>query len=298
MKYRCYVCKTTNGWFLERCPRCARPGSLRPFGMAESKAKTEAASPTTFRGATPLDGTRVSTGMPGFDRVLGYNRGDPLKRTGLYRPIVVLFAGENGCGKSTLLMQFTAYCADRSILYNSTEQPLGEIRSNAEGIGLGDRFLDVEARSVNDLHPLLEEVHKVNPHIVIVDSLNDLHDSTTKKRDPTEIQVDIAKALMEEAFTFKRSILLISHLNADGNISGREALKHAVSTTLMMTKTGPKRRHLKAMKNRFGGADQVALFDMEENGLVEVEFGEDAQSAAQNQQSAPDVVTTPKKGMF
>jgi hypothetical protein len=197
---------------------------------------------------------------------------------------------------STLLMQMTAFCADRSILYNSTEQPLGEIRTNAEGIGLGEQFLDVEARAITDLPILLDEIHRVNPHILILDSLNDLNNSATKLKDPTMIQVEIAKVLMDEAFTFNRSIVLIAHLNSDGNISGRAQLLHAVSATLMFIKTGPKRRHLKSMKNRFGGSDQVALFDMEENGLVEVEFGEDTQSAAQNQQSAPDAPT--KRGMF
>lgn len=271
---------------------------MAPAGMPLTKAavKPELPPDDTFRAAKPIDYIRTSTGITGLDRVLGYNRGDPLKRCGLPRPSVIVIGGLAGCGKSTLLMQVCAYCADRSMMYNSTEQPLGEIRANADGLNLGDQFLDVKARAINDLPALLEELHRVDPHIVILDSINDLKHSKAQSKDPTIIQVEIAQALMVESATCNRTILVVSHLNKDGEFSGRADLSHAVGATLMMTKVGLKRRQVKAIKNRHGSTHEIALFDMEESGLIEVEFGEDAQSAAQNQQSAPDA--PPKRGMF
>ncbi len=226
---------------------------------------------------------------------------EPMRCIGVDAPTKTYLVGDRmiATHNSTLLMQMCAYCADRSIMYNSTEQPLGEIRANADGIGLGDQFLDVEARAIDDLPVLLEELHKVGPHIMILDSINDLKNSATRLKDPLTIQVEIAQALMKESSDYKRTIFVISHLNAEGNISGRADLKHAVGATLMFSKLGPKRRQLKAMKNRFGGTHEIALFDMEENGLVDVESGDEAQSAAQNQQSAPDSPPAlAKKGPF
>ncbi|MEO8034520.1 MAG: AAA family ATPase [Acidobacteriota bacterium] len=299
MKYVCRYCKTTNDWYLNQCPRCGRGGMVPKSVFLATPKVIEAPPPplTTFRGTAPLSGIRISTGIPGLDRVLGYNRRDPEKRTGMFRPSVILMGGENGCGKSTILMQMCAYCADRSVMYNSTEQPLGEIRANAEGIGLGETFLDVEARAIGDLPALLEEIHKVDPHILVLDSISDLSNSESRQKDPLVMQVEMAKAFMRESEEYKRTIFLIAHLNAGQEISGRADLKHAVGATLMFSKGPGKRRILKAMKNRFGATNEVAMFDMEECGLVDVEFGEDAQSAAQNQQSAPDSPPT-KRGMF
>lgn len=302
-RYYCRVCPATNDWYLDRCPVCGSPGMwpAKSFKNAPSP-KLPPPLPTTFRGAAPLAGIRMSTGIIGFDRVLGHYRGDPEKRTGLARPSVVLLAGEAGSGKSTLAMQMAAYCSDRRVMYNSTEQPLGEIRANADGIGLGDSFLDVEARAIDDLPVLIEELHKVEPHILILDSINDLKNSASKQKDVLVAQVEIAQAFMRESADFLRTILLIAHLNADGGISGRADLRHAVGVTLMFAKMGPKRRILRAMKNRFGATSEVAMFDMEEGGLVDVETVEEARSAAANQQSAPDVPSAPppkvKRGMY
>ena len=226
---------------------------------------------------------------------------EPMRCIGVDAPTRTYLVGDRmiPTHNSTMLMQMCAYVADRSVLYNSTEQPLGEIRANADALGLGDEFLSVKAREIKDLPIFIEELHRVDPHIVVLDSINDLKHSAAKSKDPNIIQIEIAQALMDESAGFNRTIFVISHLNKEGGFTGRADLSFAVGATLMMVKVGTgKRRHLRAIKNRFGGTHEIALFDMEETGLVDVEFGEDSQSAAQNQQSAPDAPSTPKRGMF
>ena len=202
--------------------------------------------------------------MPGKElhRVLG---------GGLVRGSVTLVAGEPGIGKSTLFLQIALRLANQKILYISGEESLEQIKLRAERIGSSNDELFLMAES--DTQKIFNEIKKIKPNIVIVDSVQTLSTpyiesapgSVSQVRESTAEFIRFAKATQTPVF-------IIGHINKDGNIAGPKVLEHMVDTVLQFE--GDRHytyRVLRAQKNRFGNASELGIYEMGEAGLREID---------------------------
>lgn len=204
---------------------------------------------------------RISTNNSEFDRVLG---------GGLVPGSVVLIGGEPGIGKSTLLLQFALNSPNKKILYVSGEESNSQIKLRATRIS--DNPDNVFLLSETSLENILINFRNFNPEIVIIDSIQTLQTQKLESSAGTVSQIrECTIALMEYAKTYSVPILLVGHINKDGNIAGPKVLEHIVDVVLQFE--GDRNyvyRILRANKNRFGSASELGIFEMDSKGLREV----------------------------
>jgi DNA repair protein RadA/Sms len=218
----------------------------------------------------PREGSRIGSGIPELDRVLG---GGIMKRS------AILVGGEPGIGKSTLLLQAAAAAETKGrILYVSGEESAGQVRMRADRLG----FLEGAARRIEicctgrleDIQRILEAV---KPVIVVVDSAQTLH---TDEAGPVPGTVNQMKYCSWELISWVKehdaALFLVAHVTKDGIISGPKSLEHMVDTVLyfeggLSTAGDGDHRFLRAVKNRFGSVDEIGIFSMGERGLCMVE---------------------------
>src|SRR5512145_175041 len=164
--YRCSNCGRTEPKWLGRCPECGQWNSLRESSKAPSGPDVAGETfPLPLVSIDPGEGTRIATGFPEMDRVLG---------GGLMRGSSVLLGGEPGIGKSTLLLQAAARCATKGrILYVSGEESPAQIRLRAERLSCMREGLEVFCSG--DLGLVRSVLDTVKPTIAVIDSIQTLH---------------------------------------------------------------------------------------------------------------------------
>ena len=214
-------------------------------------------------GAIEADGApRVSTNIPSLDRVLG---------GGLVIGAVTLVGGEPGIGKSTLLLQVANELADDGlVLYVSGEESPRQLALRARRLGTANENIRVFTET--SVERILAEIEKMKPVAVIVDSIQTVHTAVNASAPGSVGQVrDSAGTLMAAAKRLSLPIFLIGHITKEGTIAGPKTLEHIVDTVLYFE--GEKfqnYRVVRAYKNRFGPVNEVAIFEMHDDGLEEV----------------------------
>jgi DNA repair protein RadA/Sms len=210
------------------------------------------------------DERRVSTGLPGVDRVLG---------GGLVPSTVALLAGEPGIGKSTLLLQMVANLSAAGLpcLFASGEESRRQVSSRAHRLGIdGSSLSFVTGR---ELPVVVETARSARPFLLAVDSIQALREPAAGQVPGGPAQVrGCADALVGFAKAEGISIVLTGHVTKDGDLAGPRALEHAVDVVLAFD--GDPRsglRMLSAGKNRFGAEGEVAWFEMTGDGLREID---------------------------
>ncbi len=205
----------------------------------------------------------LGSGLSEVDRVLG---------GGLVPGSVTLVGGEPGIGKSTLLLQLLAGAARRGrrCLYVSGEESASQVRSRADRLAaVEDRLLLV---SETVLGHILAHLGEVKPDVVVVDSVQTLHDPSVGSAPGSVVQVrDCAYGLVQHAKQEGIALVLVGHVNKEGAIAGPRLLEHMVDTVLELE--GDRHhglRVLRASKHRFGPTSEVGLFEMNGAGLVAV----------------------------
>lgn len=215
---------------------------------------------------------RISTNLPNFDRVLG---------GGLVLGGVVLVGGEPGIGKSTLLLQAANQLArEGNVLYVSGEESPRQIAMRARRLGIANQGTRdassgddrIHLYSETSVEKIIAETEKLKPVALIVDSIQTVH-TTTNNSTPGSIgQVrDSAGLLMTAAKRLSIPVFLIGHITKEGTIAGPKTLEHIVDTVLYFE--GEKfqnYRVVRAYKNRFGPVNEVAIYEMHDDGLEEV----------------------------
>jgi DNA repair protein RadA/Sms len=204
------------------------------------------------------------TGIAEFDFVLG---------GGLVPGSVVLVGGEPGIGKSTLLLQVASRLnADgRSTLYVSGEESALQVRLRADR--LGDDAGDVVVLPETDLEIVLATATKLQPRVVLVDSIQTVFTRDLEGAPGNVGQVrECAARLQRFAKESETTVLLVGHVTKGGGIAGPKTLEHIVDTVLYFEGVAESdHRVLRATKNRFGGVDEIGVFRMTGSGLVPVE---------------------------
>jgi len=201
------------------------------------------------------------TGVDELDRVLG---------GGLVPGAVVLLAGEPGVGKSTLLLDVAARAAsaDRPSLIVTGEESAAQVRLRAERIGAVDEHLYLAAET--DLAATLGHIDAVRPALLVVDSVQTIASAEIDGSAGGVTQVRaVAAALIKVAKDRGIAVVLVGHVTKDGSIAGPRLLEHVVDVVLQFEGERHSRlRLVRAIKNRFGPADEVGCFDLHDSGVT------------------------------
>ncbi len=252
---RCDACVAWNT-IVEEAPLSQGPGR----GLGAHKGR---AVPLSSLMTTEAPPPRHLAGMDELDRVLG---------GGLVPGSAVLVGGDPGIGKSTLLLQGAAAFARRGMnaVYISGEEASAQIRMRAQRLGLGDAPVRLGAET--NLRDILTTLDNERPDLAIIDSIQTLWSDQVEAAPGSVAQV---RAAAHELVTFAKrkgvAIFLVGHVTKDGQIAGPRVVEHMVDTVLYFEgERGHQFRILRSVKNRFGPADEIGVFEMTGSGLAEV----------------------------
>lgn len=262
--YICTACKASSPRWQGQCPKCQAWNTLEavlsPTGQAAGPALNR---PVDLRDLPASLESRVSSHLTGLDGLLG---------SGFVAGGVILLGGEPGIGKSTLLLQMSASMehAGKSVVYVSGEESLTQIRGRAERLGMLDaRLTAMSTNQVEDILAVMDDA----PALIVVDSVQTMISSKAEGLPGSVSQVRaVATALVERAKQTGVTVILVGHVTKDGQIGGPKLLEHMVDTVLYLE--GDKEhlfRLLRVVKNRFGPANELLLFEMKESGMSVVE---------------------------
>jgi DNA repair protein RadA/Sms len=259
---RCSECGTTVAKWVGRCPECQAWGTLTEVGAPRVRVVPGPVS-SPARPISELDADQARsrpTGEPELDRVLG---------GGLVPGAVVLLAGEPGAGKSTLSLAVAARCArgGSPTLYVTGEESAAQVRLRAGRTGALADGLWVAAET--DLSAVLAHIDAVQPSLLIVDSVQTIAtpDVDGTAGGVTQVRA-VASALIAVAKERGIATVLVGHVTKDGSIAGPRLLEHLVDVVLHFE--GDRHstlRLLRAVKNRYGAADEIGCFQMTEGGI-------------------------------
>ncbi|MEM7242467.1 MAG: DNA repair protein RadA [Pseudomonadota bacterium] len=269
-QFICQSCGTAHKKWVGQCDSCGAwnsiveeaPLSSGPSGKAlgASKGRT---IPLGDLASTEAPLTRSAIGIEEFDRVLG---------GGLVPASAILVGGDPGIGKSTLLLQAAAIFArsGKRAVYISGEEASGQIRMRADRLGLSDAPLKLATET--NLRDILTTLEAEKPDLVIIDSVQTMWADHVTSAPGSVSQV---RATAHELTTFAKSrgaaVILVGHVTKEGQIAGPRVVEHMVDTVLYFEgERGHHFRILRAVKNRFGAADEIGVFEMTGAGLQEV----------------------------
>ena len=203
---------------------------------------------------------RIKTNDQELDRVLG---------GGIVPGAVILLGGEPGIGKSTLLLQLSLNLQIK-VLYVSGEESHQQIKLRADRIGLNTDSCYLLSQT--DTHKIFDQIPKINPQILIIDSIQTLNTPNIENGAGSVSQIKATAAeLIKYAKTTNTPVLLVGHITKDGAIAGPKVLEHMVDTVLQFE--GDRNhiyRILRARKNRFGATSEIGIYEMQTQGLRQV----------------------------
>jgi DNA repair protein RadA/Sms len=268
-----FVCTDCGGESLRwagQCPHCHAWNTLQEFQVRKAASgRSRPVSPATRARPVPLTELDVDAAPR---RALSWGELNRVLGGGIVPGSLVLVGGEPGVGKSTLLMHAAQQVAARGgkVLYASGEESPQQVRMRAQRLGAMEAGILLMAE--NDLDTICEAIRSEAPQLAIVDSIQTVIDAGFEGSAGSVTQVrESAGRLMRLAKEVGVPIFLVGHVTKEGAIAGPRVLEHIVDTVLYLE--GDRRqelRILRAMKNRFGSAEEIGVFAMGEAGLEEV----------------------------
>lgn len=267
-KFVCQKCGYETVKWLGKCPDCgsfntlteevvAAPSKVRGIGIQSS------VKPQLLKDIKPVNEGRASTGMGELDRVLG---------GGLVEGSLTLIGGDPGIGKSTLLLQICSHLGNlgKKILYVSGEESPHQIKLRADRLNISSD--NIKLLSETNIAVIDTAIINENPDFVIIDSIQTMYseEAASAPGSVTQVRETTAK-LMHISKGKGISVMIVGHVTKDGNIAGPRVLEHMVDTVLYFEgdKTASY-RILRAVKNRFGGTNEIGVFEMGNEGLKEI----------------------------
>ncbi len=265
-QYVCQQCGAASPKWIGRCPSCQQWNTFVEERV--TAATTDApplwdSAPIRFTDITGIETPRVSSGITEFDRVLG---------GGVVAGALTLLGGDPGVGKSTLMLDVASHLAESSVvLYASGEESAHQIKLRGERLSI--RTTDLHIYAEMSVERILRAAENLNAKAVIIDSIQTTFSERLEMAPGSIGQVrEIASQLL---FWTKKNhvpVFLIGHITKDGAIAGPKALEHIVDTVLYFE--GPRQhphRVVRTIKNRFGPAHEIGIFEMASSGLKPVE---------------------------
>ena len=273
--FYCQECGYESAKWMGQCPGCHTWNSFVEEPVRKSSGKGGAAErsqglssqgkrPSILSEISMDKEERILTGIGELDRVLG---------GGVVPGSLVLVGGDPGIGKSTLLLQMCRLLAEsgKKVLYISGEESLQQIKIRAERIGtFGDSLTLLCETNLDTIKTVID---REKPQIVIIDSIQTMYNeevssapgSVSQVRESTGVFMQIAKGM-------GISIFIVGHVTKEGVVAGPRVLEHMVDTVLYFEgDRNASYRILRSVKNRFGSTNEIGVFEMQEQGLAEVE---------------------------
>jgi DNA repair protein RadA/Sms len=271
--FACQNCGHQSRKWLGKCPECGEWNSLveerersTKKGTTRNGFKLRDVTAIAYSEIESQDETRISSGVTEFDRVLG---------GGLVPGTLVLIGGDPGIGKSTLMLQVADRLSsngagNNAVLYVSGEESERQIKLRGERLRIEAKnlFLLPETNLENIFH----EVERLNPAAIVVDSIQTVFSAMIESAPGSVSQVrEAAHQFLLLAKNRTIPVFLIGHITKDGSIAGPKALEHIVDTVLYFEgERHHNHRIVRAVKNRFGAANEIGVFEMTGAGLVPV----------------------------
>ena len=249
--YFCSQCGHESSKWMGQCPACKQWNTFTEEKVTETKkggAKSlkTSASPMNISEVTVENEERIPTGIGELDRVLG---------GGIVKGSLSLVGGDPGIGKSTLLLQVCRNLANnkRKVLYISGEESMHQIKMRAERI--------------------TNAILKTKPEFAVIDSIQTMYSEDLSSAAGSVSQVrEVTAAMMRVAKENNIAVFIVGHVTKEGVVAGPRTLEHMVDTVLYFEgEREAAYRILRGVKNRFGSTNEIGVFEMCNNGLVEVE---------------------------
>lgn len=269
--YTCQSCGAVTSKWSGKCESCNEWNTITeerveagiPKGLGNKKGG-KALDCVPLKGEKTQRKPRHVTGIAEFDRVTG---------GGLVTGSALLIGGDPGIGKSTLLLQVVCKLAltGKQCLYVSGEEAVDQVRLRAQRLGLDEAPVQLAAAtSVRDIIKSMEDGDA--PDLLVIDSIQTMYVDTVESSPGTVTQVRTsAQELIRAAKRRGICILFVGHVTKDGQIAGPRVLEHLVDAVLYFEgDRGHQFRILRTVKNRFGPTDEIGVFEMAHEGLVEV----------------------------
>lgn len=269
--YVCSSCGYETSKWLGKCPECGEWATLEEQIKQEVSAKKGSALQNRAQSVTsyplsqiqPDTELRYKTGMSELDRVLG---------GGIVKGSLVLLSGDPGIGKSTILLQICKELGKKlKILYVSGEESYSQIKLRADRLKVANENLYILCET--DIEAICEHIRSASPDLVIIDSIQTMNLTLLNSSPGCVTQVrECSNMLMRTAKSLSIPIIMVGHVNKDGNIAGPKVLEHIVDAVLYFEgERNLSFRILRAVKNRFGSTNEIGVFEMFDTGLREVE---------------------------
>ena len=272
-KYVCQNCGYENPKWLGKCPECLQWNTFveeieeKMTPRQESLAKQASRStsrPVSINSIAPKREERFSTSIPELDRVLG---------GGVIPGSLVLVGGDPGIGKSTLLLQVSNNVAEtgKKVLYISGEESENQIKMRAKRLKISSDNLYIYTE--NNLAAIELQIAEVEPDMVIVDSIQTMISPEINSAPGTISQIkEGTSKFMKISKSKSISTFIVGHVTKEGALAGPKFLEHMVDTVLYFEgERYNTYRLLRAVKNRFGSTNELGVFEMKSDGLVELE---------------------------
>ena len=266
----CQECGYETPKYLGRCPECGLWNTLKEFKVSNSKLKSTSSfqnvdlKPQKVSEVSLIDGKRLSTNFSEMDEVLG---------GGIVMGSVILLAGDPGIGKSTLLLQVGLNMSKtKDVLYVSGEESQNQVKLRAGRLSKNLKENKLYLVSSTDPDAIVGLIEESKPSFVIIDSIQTMQSENLEGLSGSVGQVRYAtQQFIKLAKTLNIPVILVGHVTKEGMVAGPMILSHMVDTVLFLEgekNTGT--RILRSLKNRFGPIDEVGIFSMQGDGLVEV----------------------------
>lgn len=263
----CSACGNASTRWLGRCPACDAWNSYAEAPVQKERASRRGPAPLRANVPIAIDAIdsgevqRIASGIVEFDALLG---------GGVVPGSLILVGGAPGVGKSTLLLDVAARLAQAGpAVYVCGEESAAQTKLRAERLGIRS---DLAIFPETNLRAILDAMETFSPKVLVVDSIQTMYLPEGESYAGSVAQVrDCAQALMEFAKRRGCATFVVGHVTKDGAIAGPRLLEHIVDTVLYFEgESSGEYRILRAYKNRFGSADEICVFAMDEAGLHEV----------------------------
>lgn len=264
----CNDCGYESPKWLGRCPACGAWNTFFEQKVVETKSSIsskgikEKISPQILDNVIGKNESRTDTGIGELNRVLG---------GGIVNGSLVLLGGEPGIGKSTLILELCdKITGTGKVLYVSGEESAEQVKIRADRLGI--KNTNIMFLGETDIDVIEETILAMNPKLVIIDSIQTMYSEEITSAAGTVSQVrEITARIMRISKGHNITTIIIGHVTKDGNIAGPRVLEHMVDTVLYLE--GERYfsyRILRSVKNRFGSTNEVGMFEMKNEGMVEI----------------------------
>lgn len=289
VKYVCTNCGYESLKWIGKCPSCEEWNTFSEEveeKQSGRKIDTGELKIVKLGEVTESDSIRIQTNISEFDRVLG---------GGFMQGSVVLVGGDPGIGKSTLVMQAAALI-DKTVLYVSGEESTAQINLRAKRLKLESNNFYILAEV--DLSTIEAAINKIKPDVVMIDSIQTMQRSELDNAPGTITQIrECASYLMQLAKRDNFVAVLIGHITKEGYIAGPKILEHMVDTVLQFEgERNHNYRILRSLKNRFGGTNEIGIFEMHDTGLSEVKNPSEIFLSEHSNETTGSIITATIEG--